>query len=85
MRAQDKEFPIYRKYKNNKSYFKIINPRLFEEVQALGQQRIIKLVEAKQFPEMVFINDLIANYSAMADEITEKEYEAFKGSATTTQ
>lgn len=78
MSAQDKEFPIYRKYKNNKSYFKIINPRLFEEVQALGNKRIIRITEAKQFPEIVFISDLISNYEAMASEITAGEYEAFK-------
>jgi len=74
MDLKDINFPVYRKYKNNKSYFKIIQPKLFEEIQIIGSKKIIKEVEAKQFPEMLFISDLISNYSEMADEISEEEY-----------
>jgi len=63
MDLKDINFPVYRKYKNNKSYFKIIQPKLFEEIQIIGSKKIIKELEAKQFPEMLFISDLIANYS----------------------
>ena len=74
MDLKDINFPVYRKYKNNKSYFKIIQPKLFEEIQIIGSKKIIKEVEAKQFLEMLFISDLISNYSEMADEISEEEY-----------
>jgi hypothetical protein len=74
MDLKDINFPVYRKYKNNKSYFKIIQPKLFEEIQIIGSKKIIKEVEAKQFPEMLFISDLLSNYSQMADEISEEEY-----------
>jgi hypothetical protein len=74
MDLKDINFPVYRKYKNNKSYFKIIQPKLFEEIQIIGSKKIIKEVEAKQFPEMLFISDLLSNYSEMADEISEEEY-----------
>jgi hypothetical protein len=67
-------FPVYRKYKNNKSYFKIINPRLFEQVQVVGSKRFVKLTEAKLFPEMNFIRDLVLNYEGIVVEITEGEY-----------
>jgi hypothetical protein len=72
-------FPVYRKYKNNKSYFKIINPRLFEEVMVIGSKRIVKVVEAKLFPEVSFVNDLISNYKHMAVEISEAEYIEMRG------
>jgi len=75
MNLEDKHFPVYRKYKNNKSYFKIIHPRLFEEIQVVGSRKIVKQTEAKLFPEVVFIKDLVLNYSEMADEINELEYE----------
>lgn len=65
---------MYRKYKNNKSYFKIIQPDLFEEIQLIGSKKTIKQIEAKQYPEMVFIRDLVFDYSEMALEITEEEY-----------
>ncbi len=65
---------MYRKYKNGKSYFKIINPLLFEEIQIIGSKRIIRQTEAKLFPEKSFVNDLIFNYLEMADEINAEEY-----------
>ncbi|MGZ3921135.1 MAG: hypothetical protein ACXVC7_12615, partial [Bacteroidia bacterium] len=68
-----------RKYKNNKSYFKIIHPRLFEEIQVIGSRKVVKQVEAVQFPEMNFIRDLVCNYSEMGEEISAEEYDAFKG------
>ena len=74
MDLKDINFPVYRKYKNNKSYFKIIQPKLFEEIQVIGSKKVIKLTEAKQFPEMLFISDLISNFSVMADEINEEDY-----------
>jgi hypothetical protein len=78
MASQDINFPVYRKYKNGKSYFKIINPRLFEEIQVIGSKRVIKQVEAIQFPEMSFVHDLIYNYEEMAEEITGEVYEGLK-------
>jgi len=78
MNIEDIEFPVYRKYKNNKSYFKIINPFLFEEIIALGSKKIIKQTEAKLFPEKLFVSDLVLTYSEMADAIDEVEYIRFK-------
>jgi hypothetical protein len=67
-------FPIYRKYNNNKRFYKIINSREFEELQIIGSKTRVNHVLATQFPEFSFINDLIGNYSAFATEITEEEY-----------
>jgi hypothetical protein len=78
MNFEDINFPVYRKYKNNKSYFKIINPRLFEEVQIIGSKKVIKQIEANLYPEMNFIRDLVYDYKEMADEIQEEEYNLCK-------
>ncbi|MBA3682406.1 MAG: hypothetical protein H0W73_14780 [Bacteroidetes bacterium] len=74
MDFKDINFPVYRKYKNDKSYFKIIQPDLFEEIQFIGSKKIVKQTEAKLYPEKMFIHDLIFNYSEMAEEITEENY-----------
>ncbi|MEO6302093.1 MAG: hypothetical protein ABIP51_02865 [Bacteroidia bacterium] len=74
MDFKDINFPVYRKYKNNKSYFKIIQPDLFEEIQIISSKIIIKQIKAELYPEKMFIHDLIFNYSEMAEEIGEKEY-----------
>jgi len=79
MDLKDINFPVYRKYKNNKSYFKIIQPNKFEEIQIIGSKKIVKQTEAKQYPEMVFIRDLVFNYAEMAVEISEEEYLKMKG------
>jgi hypothetical protein len=75
MRFEDINFPVYRKYKNNKSYFKIINPLLFEEIQVIGTKKIVKRTEVKLFPERNFVHDLVFNFSEMADEISAEEYD----------
>ena len=75
MKLEELEYPIYRKYKNNKSYFKILDPRNFVEIQLIGRQRRMLTIEVKQYPEMMFIRDLILNYSAMAEVIGKDEYE----------
>ncbi|MBL7902569.1 MAG: hypothetical protein JNK73_11290 [Bacteroidia bacterium] len=75
MKIEDINFPVYRCYKNRKTYFKILNPHEFEEVQLIGSFKKIRTIKAEQFPEMVFIRDLVLNFSEMALEISEKDYE----------
>jgi hypothetical protein len=79
MKSEDMQFPVYRRYRNGRSYFKIINERSFEEVRALGERRLVAVIEARQFPEMIFIRDMLFNFESMAEEITAAEYERFKG------
>jgi hypothetical protein len=83
MKIEGINFPVYRKYKNNKSYFKIINPRLFEEIQVIGSRNKVKQIEVKIYPEMSFLRDLILNYGKMADEITKEEYELVRNAPNT--
>ena len=72
------KYPQYRRYNNGLSYFKIISPVLCEEVKIVGRKRFIYTIEANQYPEKVFINDLLSGYTLYADEISEAEYEAKK-------
>jgi hypothetical protein len=78
MSFEDINFPVYRKYKNGASYFKIINPLLFEEIQKIGSKKVIRQTEAKLYPEKVFIQDLVFNYASMAYEIGEEEYQSLR-------
>lgn len=80
MDFEDIKFPVYRKYKNNKCYFKIMNALLFEEIQLIGSKKVVKRTEAKLFPERNFVRDLLIDYKMMADEITESEYLEISGS-----
>jgi hypothetical protein len=53
------DFPQYRKYNNNKSFFKIISEREFIEHKVIGKYYEHIHIIAKQYPEMVFIQDLL--------------------------
>jgi hypothetical protein len=72
------KYPQYRRYKNGLSYFKILSPILCEEIKVVGSKRLTYTIEAKQYPEKVFINDLLLNYEEFADEVNEAEYEKQK-------
>jgi hypothetical protein len=74
MQSPEINFPVYRKYKNNKSFFKILGPGLFEEIQFVGTKKFVKRVEARLYPEKMFVQDLIHDFGERALEISENEY-----------
>lgn len=73
MAFEDINFPVYRKYKNGKSYFKILSRYEFEEIQLIGSKKVVTKTKASQLPEMNHIYDLIYDQS-ICDEIRETEY-----------
>lgn len=52
------QFPLYRKYKNEKHFFKINSPDEFEEIQLIGNRTIHTKHTAKILPDRNFIYDL---------------------------
>ncbi len=74
MAFEDIQFPVYRKYKNNSSFFKVLSRHTFEEIQFIGNKAKFTTVTAKQLPEMNHIYDLVYNYLAFGSEITENEW-----------
>lgn len=53
-------FPQYRKYSNNKSYFKIHSETLFDELQLMGDTCFSHRIEAKIYPDRLRIMDMMA-------------------------
>lgn len=52
-------FPQYRKYKNNKHFFKIISNSEFDEIHFIGTRTIITKHYAKILPDRNLIHDLL--------------------------
>lgn len=77
MAFEDIQFPVYRKYKNGKSYFKIFSRNEFEEIQIIGSKKIINTIKATQLPEMNQIFDLVYDTS-LTETITEEQFESIK-------
>lgn len=84
-------FPAYRKYPNNKSFFKVLSADSFVEIQVIGQYYRIDLFEAKILPDRYFISDMLdlaSGHWVETDEISfenfrdtcEKEYRKAEGS-----
>jgi hypothetical protein len=71
-------YPQYRKYHNNKSFFKIISKTKFEEIQVLGNNVKIHVFEAKILPDRNYISDLTYNYKEHWVLCNESEYNQIK-------
>ncbi len=71
-------YPQYRKYSNNKSFFKILSPSNFEEIQVLGTKKSLHKFEAKILPDRNFIYDLTFDYHKHWEICDQLEYENLK-------
>jgi len=67
-------FPQYRKYKNNKSYFKITSSDSFEEISSIGSKFFFTNYTAKILPDRNLISDMLVNYGDHWLIIDEEEY-----------
>lgn len=72
------KFPVYRKYSNNKNYFKIISDIEFEELQLIGNKIFVHIKKAELYPDKLLIQDLINGVNESVIEITEEEYNSLK-------
>lgn len=68
------QFPQYRKYSNNKNYFKILSPDEFEEIQIIGSRRHKRIVKAELYPEKMFVRDLLLPETDHILVISETDY-----------
>ncbi len=69
-------FPAYRKYKNNKHFFKIISIDEFEEISFIGNKAIVTNHIAKILPDRNLIADLLNDIGNTAELSTQEEYES---------
>jgi len=70
-------FPAYRKYKNNKNFFKIINENEFEEISFIGKKSIVVKHLAKILPDRNFIFDLLHDVGNTSELSNQEEYESY--------
>jgi hypothetical protein len=69
-------FPQYRKYPNNKSYFKITSDNHFEEIAVIGSKYSVNEFSAKIFPDFTFIKDMLDNRDNRWVVISSAEYDS---------
>ncbi|MCB0410492.1 MAG: hypothetical protein KDD29_09760 [Flavobacteriales bacterium] len=71
-------FPVFRKYKNQKSFFKIISQTEFEEIKLFGAKGELHSFSAKILPDRNYIYDMLYNYTDYWDESDENEFNLIK-------
>ena len=70
-------FPTYRKYKNNRNFFKIINESEFEEISFIGKKTVVIKHLAKILPDRNFISDLLHDVGNTSELSSEEEYKQY--------
>lgn len=80
MESKKITYPQYRKYCNNKSFFKVTSASTFEEIQILGKKKSLHKFEAKILPDRNFIYDLTFDYQKHWVICSASEYENLKES-----
>ena len=74
-------YPQYRKYPNGKTYFKIISPTEWEEIQVVGSKYILHQFKVKILPDRNYIHDLTFDYEKNWVAIEYDEYEIYREGA----
>ncbi len=72
------DFPQYRKRFDNKSYYKIINERTFEEVQLIGDKVFLHKIQADKYFEIIRVKDMLELEGEMFLICSPKEYEEIR-------
>lgn len=75
------KYPQFRKYKNNKSFFKITSEKEWEEIQIIGSKFILNQFTVKIMPDRNFIQDMTFDYQENWDVISEEEYDTYRRNA----
>ena len=71
-------YPQYRKYKHERTYFKIISKDEWEEIHILSKHTSIHHFKATILPDRNYIYDLTFDYKKNWLMIDENEYEEIK-------
>ena len=71
------DFPQYRRYSNNSSYFKIVDERNFIELQFIGEKVLHHHIHATQYPEILRIQEMLDCSLDGIEKISEAEVEKY--------
>lgn len=69
------DFPIYRKLSNNKSFYKILDDKTFDEIQLVGSKKNYYKHVATQYPELLRIKDMIDFFENLYFESNQVEWD----------
>ncbi len=68
------QYPLYRKYLNEKSFFKITSSTEWEEIQIIGSNYVLNQFKVNIMPDRNFLQDMTFDFKENWKEISEEEY-----------
>lgn len=74
MSNKDMDFPQYRKLRNEKVFYRILDDRHFDEVQIVGTKANFFQHKAEQYPEILRIQDMLMESPYFTDS-SQQEFE----------
>lgn len=72
------DFPVFRKYRNDSSFFKILSAEEFEEIKKMPKGYGLFNFKAKILPDFNYIHDMLYDFHLHWVEIEESEYQELK-------
>jgi hypothetical protein len=72
------KYPEYRKLATNRTFYKILDDRNFEEKQIIGDSVAFYKIQAQQYPEILRIQDMLTLHEGFFLPSNEAEWEAIK-------
>ncbi len=76
--VESKNFPVYRRLSHGSNYYRIDSPEMLTEIQVVGTSWMEHVLHARQYPERMFIRDLIELELPGMEEIPEGEFIRFR-------
>lgn len=71
------DYPLYRKNSLGISVYQVLSDTVFIEKQRIGKNILEHQIEAKQYPEMLLIQDIIDCRERIFEAISEEEFTNF--------
>ncbi len=73
------DYPAFRKYPNDRNFFKINSETEFEEVQKIGEQYFHYRIETQTYAERLRIEDMLKKEGGYWLDSSESEFNFFLG------
>ena len=74
MKDKQMSFPQYRKYANDRTYFKINSEDAFEELNIFGKYFTISAFNANILPDKNLLQDMLHKYEETWEKIEEQDF-----------
>lgn len=67
-------FPCFRRMKGGGHFYRIEGPDRFIEVQLIGRRKVVHVIQAKVYPELVRIQEMIDGGGGQFEVISEADW-----------